>query len=149
MSVYMRAVLAEWDDPSFADLTAFVEQRSEFRLKSPGDRGWAEFEALNPDGTTVLAGDLTTGNAAREELNELEQFLDDLAGSSSARDSVKDHLRQASAVVGMQILMSVHDDAVAAANTIIDYLEQRPGVLTQVDTVGWYNGPDLILREPD
>jgi hypothetical protein len=42
----------------------------------------------------------------------LEEFLDDLVGSSSARESVRTHLRRASAVVGMQILMSVYDDAV-------------------------------------
>ena len=149
MSIYMRAVLAEWDNPSFDDLTTFVEQRSSFRVKSVADRRWAEFEALNPDGAALLAGDVTTGSAAREELDELDECLDDLAGSPSARDAVRDHLREASAVVGMQILMSAYDDAVAAANTIIDYLEQRPGVLTQVDTVGWYDGPDLILKEPD
>ena len=97
----------------------------------------------------MLAADLTTGAAAREDLAELEEFLDDLTGSSSARESVRTHLRTASAVIGMQILMSVYDDAVAAANTIIDYLEQRPGVLTQVDTVGWYDGPTLVLREPE
>jgi len=39
----------------------------------------------------------------------------------------------------MQILPSVDDASVAAANAIIDYLEQRPGVLTQIDTVGWYS----------
>ena len=149
MSIYMRAVLAEWDDPSFDDLTTFVEQRSSLRVKSVADRRWAEFEPLNPDGATLLAGDLTTGSAAREELDGLDEVLDDLAGSSSARDAVRDHLREASAVIGMQILMSAYDDAVAAANTIIDYLEQRPGVLTQVDTVGWYDRPDLILKEPD
>jgi hypothetical protein len=32
---------------------------------------------------------------------------------------------------------------------MIDYLEQRPGVLVQVDTVGWYAGPELILRESE
>jgi hypothetical protein len=149
MSVYMRAVLAEWDDPPFEALAAFVEQQSHFRVHSVDDRGWAEFEALDGDGTTVLAADLTTGPVAREELDELEEFLDDLEGSTAARESVRTHLRTASAVIGMQILMSAYDDAVAAANTIIDYLEQRLGVLTQVDTVGWYEGPELVLREPE
>ena len=143
----MRAVLADWDDLSFEGLAEFVEQRSQFRVRSVGDRGWAEFEALNPGDTVVLAGDLTTGSDAREELDELEEFLDDLAGSTAHRESVRAHLRQASAVVGMQILMSAYDDAVAAANAIIDYLEQRPRVMTQVDTVGWYDGSELILRE--
>ena len=50
----------------------------------------------------------------------------------------------------MQILMSVYDEAVAAANVIIEFLDQRPGVLVQVDGVGWYDGPNLILRiQPD
>ena len=49
----------------------------------------------------------------------------------------------------MQILMSRYDDSVAAANAIVDYLEQQPGVLTQVDTVGWYDGPELVLQEPE
>ncbi len=52
-------------------------------------------------------------------------------------------------MLGMQVLPSDHEQSVAAANVIIDYLEQRPGVLTQVDTIGWYDGPDLILREPE
>jgi hypothetical protein len=36
----------------------------------------------------------------------------------------------------MQVLPSVYDETVAAAKVIVAYLEQRPGVLTQVDTVG-------------
>jgi hypothetical protein len=28
------------------------------------------------------------------------------------------------------------------------YLEQRPGVLMQIDTVGLYDGPDAVLPEP-
>jgi len=43
--------------------------------------------------------------------------------------------------------MSAYDDAVAAANAIIEFFEQRPGVLTQVDTVGWCHGRELILKE--
>ena len=100
-------------------------------------------------GETVLAADVWTGDAAREELAELEEFLDDLTGLDDARDAVRQHLRDASAVVGMQVLMSRYDESVAAANAVIDYLEQRPGVLTQVDTVGWYDGSELVLQEPD
>jgi hypothetical protein len=51
--------------------------------------------------------------------------------------------------VGMQILMSSYEDSVAAANVVVAFLERDLGVLTQVDTVGWYDGRDLILREPD
>jgi hypothetical protein len=47
----------------------------------------------------------------------------------------------------MQVLMSRYDDSVAAANAVVDFPEQRPGVLTQVDTVGSYDGPELILQE--
>ena len=43
---------------------------------------------------------------------------------------------------------TVHEQSVAAANVVVGYLEQRPGVLVQVDTVGWYSGPELILRDP-
>ena len=57
--------------------------------------------------------------------------------------------READAVVGMQVLMSRYDASVAAANAIIEYFEQRPGVLTQVDTVGWYDRAELVLREPE
>ena len=60
-----------------------------------------------------------------------------------------EHLSSASAVVGMQILMSAYDESVAVANLVIAFLEQRPGVLTRVDTVGWYEGSDLILEEPN
>jgi hypothetical protein len=145
----MRAILSEWDNPAFDDLAEFVAERGVFRMEPVAGRGWAEFEAVNAQGTTVLAGDLTTGNDAREELTELEDSLDDLAGTTAARDAVRSRLRNSSAIVGMQILMSAYDDAVAAANTIIDYLERHPNVLTQVDTVGWYDGPELILQEPD
>ena len=44
---------------------------------------------------------------------------------------------------------SAYDESVAAANTIIDFLEQRERVLTQIDTVGWYDGPELVLTEPE
>ena len=95
----------------------------------------------------MLAADLWTGEAAREELRELEEVFDDLQGAQDAREAVQAHLQDASAVVGMQVLMSRYDDSVAAANAVVDFLEQRPGVLTQVDTVGWYDGPELILQE--
>ena len=141
----MRAVLRDWPEPAFEDAAAFVAEHSPFRLQGE----WSDFEALGASGEAVLAGDLWTGGDAREELDELTDFLDDLDGDDGARARVRDHLRRATAIVGMQILPSVYDESVAAANAIIDYLEQRPGVLTQVDTVGWYDGADLILTEPD
>jgi hypothetical protein len=49
----------------------------------------------------------------------------------------------------MEILMSAHDASVAAANTVIEFLEQRERTLTQVDTVGWYDGSKLILTDPE
>ncbi len=144
----MRAVLADWQEPSYADLAAFVSLHSPYGLRAVGDRPWTDFEAVNRDGQTVLAGDVWLGAQAREELDELEEFVSELEGSGAVRDRVCSHLRDASAVVGLQILMSVYDDAVAAANAIIEFFEQRSGVLTQVDTVGWYDGGELILREP-
>jgi len=147
MGLYMRAVLGDWYGRPFDDLAAYVEQHSRFRVQTIAGRGWAEFEALDEDGTTVLAADLTLREEAREELEELEEFLDDHEGPATAREAVRAHLRAATAIVGMQVLPSVYDQSVAAANVIIDYLEQRSGVLTQVDTVGWYDGPDLLLRE--
>ena len=149
MGLYMRAVVREWDDPPFADLVEFVQGSSAFRVKDIDGKGWREFEATDERGVTVLAADLTTGEDVREELEELQESVDDLEGSPGDREAVQGHLRAATAVVGMQVLPSVHEQSVAAANAIIDYLEQRPGVLTQVDTVGWYDGPDLILREPE
>ena len=144
----MRAVLREWNSPPFDELSAFVTERSGRQVRSVGDRGWGEFEALDVGGDIVLVGDLTTGDDAREELDELEEFMDDLEGPAAARDAVRAHVRAATAVVGMQILPSVYDESVAAANDVIAFLEQRPGVLTQVDTVGWYDGPELLLEEP-
>jgi hypothetical protein len=149
MGLYMRAVLRDWHDPPFDDVARYVEEHGPFRLEPIGNRGWAEFEVLDQNATTVLAADLPVGDAAREELDELEEFLDDLDGPESARQAVRAHLQEATAVVGMQVLPSVYDESVAAANVIVGYLEQRPGVLTQVDTVGWYDGPDLVLHEPD
>lgn len=146
VSVFMRAVIRDWQAPPFAEAAAFVAERSPFRLKSLAE-GWADFEATDGAGETVLAADLWTAENAREELAELEEFLDDLHGKEGARETVRLHLREATAVVGMQVLMSRYDESVAAANAIIEYLEQRPGVLTQVDTVGWYDGPELLLQE--
>ena len=139
MGLYMRAIVRHWHQPPFEELAAFVAARSPFRVEAAAERGWSEFEALDQDGTTVLAVDLTTGADVREELDELEEFVDDAEGLASARDSVRAHLSEATAVLGMQVLPSVHEQSVAAANAIIDYLEQRPGVLTQVDTIGWYD----------
>ena len=147
MSVYMRAVLAEWEEPSFADLAAFVSEHSQYALRAMVDPPWKEFEAVDGEGQTVLAGDVWFGLDAREELGELEESIQDLEGSNVARDRVASHLRDATVVVGLQILMSAYDDAVAAANAIIEFFEQRPGVLTQVDTVGWYDRGELILEE--
>jgi hypothetical protein len=144
----MRAVVREWGDPPFEEAAASVASQSPFRLQSP-NRGWSDFEAIDATGETVLAADVWTGHAAREELAELEELLDGLDGDDGARDAVRTHLREADAVVGMQVLMSRYDDSVAAANAIINYLERRPHVLTQVDTVGWYDGPELVLREPE
>jgi hypothetical protein len=95
-----------------------------------------------------LAADLTTGPEAREELDELEEFLDDLEGSTSAREAVRTHLRTASAVIGMQILMSAYDDAVAAANTIINFFEQRPGVLTRSIRSAGMTAPSWYCASP-
>jgi NAD(P)-dependent dehydrogenase (short-subunit alcohol dehydrogenase family) len=149
VSVFMRATLREWTDPAFEELIAFVANDSTYRVTDIGGRGWREFEVCAEDGATVLAADLTTGDDVRQELDELAELLEDLEGSDDARRAVADHLSGASAVVGMQILMSSYDDAVAAANAVVAFLERNPDVLTQVDTVGWYDGPDLILREPD
>jgi hypothetical protein len=146
VSVFIRAVVRDWHSPRFQDAATFVAERSPFRLNA-ATGGWSDFEVLDAEGETVLAADLWTDEAAREELEELEEFLDDLEGHPGAREAVRAHLRGASAVVGMQVLMSRYDESVAAANSIIDYLEQRPGVLTQVDTVGWYDGPELVLQE--
>ena len=149
MGLYMRAILGQWDDPPFQELVEFVQGRSGFRVDDIDNRGWIEFEAVDEQGQAVLAADLAVGEEAREELDELEDFLADLEGSAKARDAVRAHLLKATAVVGMQVLPSVHEQSVAAANVIIEYLERRPNVLTQVDTVGWYDGSDLILQEPE
>jgi hypothetical protein len=150
VSVYMRAIALEWDDRAFAEAEAFIAKRSLFRLRSVQGREWAEFEVVDSAGEAVLAGDLIADDAAaREELDELDEHLEGLFGTDAARHAVREHVREAAAIVGMQVFMSRYDDSVAAANAMIDYLEQRPGVLVQVDTVGWYAGPELILRESD
>ena len=118
-------------------------------MQAADGRGCADFEALNQQGETVLAVDLWTAAHAREEFAELEELLDELDGPERAHEAVRAHLREASAVVGMRVLMSAYDESVAAANAIIDFLERRERVLTQIDTVGWYDGPELLLKEPD
>lgn len=58
MSVYMRVVLAEWEEPSFADLAAFVSNQSPYGLRAIADSPWEEFEAVDREGQTVLAADV-------------------------------------------------------------------------------------------
>ncbi|WP_405061538.1 type I secretion C-terminal target domain-containing protein [Kribbella sp. NBC_01505] len=148
MGVYMRAVISSWPGHEFGELVAFVGEQSDGFVVS-GD-GWADFEIHDPAGDAVLIADLITGEAeVREELEELLESLDDLRGSPAAHEKVEAHLRTASAVVGMQIIMSRYDESVAAANQLIAFLERSPGVLTQIDTVGWYDLDDLILQEPE
>ena len=51
----MRAVFAEWHEPSLDELDAFVQRESHFRITSPEQRGWSEFEVVTDADTTVLA----------------------------------------------------------------------------------------------
>ncbi|MET7277151.1 hypothetical protein ABZS29_02880 [Kribbella sp. NPDC005582] len=147
MSLYMRAVIRDWPEHELGDLVAFLREQDEGFTVSGGD--WADFEIQDLRGVAVLAADLTLGNEVREELAELTEFLSDHEGSVAAQQKVKAHLENASAVVGMQVLMSRYDDSVLAANQLITFLERSPGVLTQVDTVGWYDGDELILQEAE
>jgi hypothetical protein len=150
VGLYMRAVITSWPDPSFADLVAFVGKQVEgFAVVSAAGDDWSEFEVQDKHGAAVLAADLSLGDRVREELDELEEFLDEHDGPPAARATVETHLASASAVVGMQILPSRYDDSVAAANQVIAFLERSPGILTQVDTVGWYDGDRLILQEAE
>ena len=145
MSLYMRAVTSDWPEHEFGELVAFIREQDEGFAVSGGD--WTDFEIHDARGAAVLAADLTLGDEAREELAELMEFLGDHEGSVAAQEKVKAHLEAASAVVGMHILMSRYDDSVLAANQLIAFLERSPGVLTQVDTVGWYDGDELILQD--
>lgn len=147
MSQYMRAFVTSWADLPFEELVAFMHEHSDFEVRAAGGRGWLEFEAVNAEGQTVLSADLSRGDDVREEAEELDELLEDLAGAPAAREQVRAHLATADAVLGLQILASVHEQAVDAANAIFGFLEQRPGVLVQVDGVGWYDGADLILNE--
>ncbi|TDD58782.1 hypothetical protein E1263_17885 [Kribbella antibiotica] len=147
MGLYMRAVITSWPEHEFAALGTFIGEQDEGFVVSGLD--WPDFEIHDARGNAVLVADLTLGDDVREELAEELEALEDLAGSPAARQKVESHLATATAVVGMQILMSRYDDSVAAANQLITFLERTPGVLTQVDTVGWYDGDDLILQEPE
>ena len=144
----MRAVLADWQEPSFDDLAWFVGRQGRYSMRALGNQPWSDFEAINRDGQAVLAGDVWLDGRAREELDELDEFIGDLVGPDDARERVRAHLRDARAVVGLQILMSVYDESVAAANAVIEFFEQQTETLTQVDTVGWYDGT-LVLEEPE
>ncbi|MFB6724187.1 hypothetical protein ACFCV3_28675 [Kribbella sp. NPDC056345] len=147
MGLYMRAVITSWPGHEFAELVAFMGEQDAGFVVSGSD--WADFEIHDARGAVVLAADLTVGDEVREELAEELEFLADLEGTPAARQKVEAHLATASAVVGMQILMSRYDESVAAANQLITFLERSPGVLTQVDTVGWYDGEELILQESE
>ena len=150
VSVFMRAVMASWPDPPFSELVAFVAGREGgFTVVPINGRDWSEFEINDKHGQAVLAADITVGDEAREELAELAEELEDLDGSPAAQATVQSMLETASTVVGLQILMSRYDESVAAANLVIAFLERWPGVLTQVDSVGWYDGDRLILTEAD
>ena len=39
-SVYMRAVLADWHEPPFEELVAFIADTSPFRVQAADGRGW-------------------------------------------------------------------------------------------------------------
>jgi len=155
MSFYMRAVMRAWEDRRFEDLVSWVEAVSDgMRVISPGDRGWLEFEVLDAGDTSVLQGDLSLAGGEgsdmlAEEREELLDFLDEFEGSGEAVARVREHLQSATAIVGMRVSMTSYEASVAAANLVIAFLEQRPGVLTQVDALGWYDGDELILDEED
>ncbi len=148
MSVWMRGVLPTWEAPDFADLERWVARDGRFVVLPEPAPGWTEFELGRPGGTAVVAGDVVTGAGVREEVLELEEELDGLEGEAAARTAVREHLGAAQAIVGLRISPDHYDDAVAAANVVLEHFEQRPGMLTQVDTVGWYDGATLVLRDP-
>lgn len=47
MSVYMRAVLADWQEPSFDDLAVFVARQGRYSMRALGNEPWVDFEAIN------------------------------------------------------------------------------------------------------
>ena len=147
----MRAVLKSWHDPPIEDLADFA-QRKELRwtVVTPSGRGWDDFECVDSAGETILEGDLTlrgSDGRLQEELDDLNDDLERHRGSPEALAVVRAHIATAKAIAGMRILMSRYDDSVDSANGIIRYLEQEPGALVQVDTVGWYQGDELLLRQ--
>jgi hypothetical protein len=148
VGLYTRVVIGTWSEPPFSELATFVgEQDGGLVVASVDGAGWSDFEVHHVHGATLLVADLTVGDDVREELGELAEALDEHDGSPAARATVASHLASATAVVGLQILASRYDESVAAANQVITFFERSPGVLTQVDTVGWYDGDALILQE--
>ncbi|OAI39820.1 hypothetical protein AYO39_02410 [Actinobacteria bacterium SCGC AG-212-D09] len=149
MGLYMRAVVLDWEERSIDDLVAFAsENERELRLFFPRERNWREFEVHDEDGQAILEGDLAMvgqDELASGEVKELTDSLAGLDGASERLDRVRDHLASAHAIVALRILPSGYDAAVDAANVIFWFLEQRPGVLAQIDGVGWYDHDQLIL----
>ena len=142
----MRAVLPAPEERPIEELAAFVAAAGDgLRVASPDGAGWSDFDLLGSDGEPILLCEQWVGDDAREELDELAEEVDDHDGSPEAIARVKEGLSGAGATIGLQIVMSAYDASVAAANLVIDFLEQQPGVLAQVDGVGWYAGGEQLL----
>ena len=143
MGFYVRCVLTERPHLSLDRFADFLGERGAYAVAPGGE--WREFEVTDSSGETLVAGDLTSGEEIREEIEELRESAED--ADELARERVLDHLDRAVAVVGMQVLTSAGDDALAAARAVAAFLEKRAECLTQVDLEGWYDGSELILEE--
>jgi hypothetical protein len=96
-----------------------------------------------------LSVDVTRAGGADGLLEaEVAEFVEFLEGieDSDAKQRVIAHLQASRAVVGVQFLGDVDDDALRAAHTLLGYLVDHCGGLIQADNEGFYEGERLVVE---
>lgn len=157
MAYYMRALLREWKPRPLDELVAFSEEYGyPLRVRTvaeapPRDPDSIEAELVGLNGSEPVAVEVALDEGMpdcllREEVEEFRAELDDAVASADAKRKVRDHLDGTRAIVAVRVPASDSEEGLAAANTVLAYFKQRPGVMVQADGEGFYVGDDLIVE---
>ena len=156
MGYYMRAFCTAAEVPPLHAVLAWVaEQGVVLQVDLPAGEMtadlpmWDEAELSykaerQPIECSVARDEGTPDCLFREEIRELEEFLED-AGDTPVKERVLEHLRQSRYVVANQLLSDVDDEGYRASALILEYFVQHAGGLIQADAEGFYEGDSLIL----
>ena len=156
MSYYVRALLTEWEPQPLDELLEHARQRGcELRPErsdtATDDAGWAEVDLRGPGSTSPVTVEIALDDGdphglVREEVKEFHDELHDAEASQEAIEKVRDHLTQTRAIVAVRLPASDAEAAADAAEMVLDYYAQRPGVLFQMDADGFYDGDERIVE---